>query len=277
MRTPSPYSSRMRCSSSLVSCSMRLRPSVWAYCRFDRPMTSRMAASAPARTFSSGLRTSKAYLKTSLICHSTANSMSTMFSSPVSIRFSVEVGRGPRRVGRRAVRLAAARADHDAALVLHVDHDHVADRAGQVVVQAGLDRLAVGLAEHELDRLLVGLHAEEAGDQPDHQAEPARPARRPCSEPKPPGMRFFSRSWPLRMTSSMSGGRREPNGHRRRRDCRRRHRPMARRRRRRHRRRRHRRRPRGRRYCCSTPSFTSGPPAACSGLSALISGRAAYM
>src|SRR4029453_9235309 len=25
-------------------------------------------------------------------------------------------------------------------------------------------------------------------------------------------MRFFSRSWPLRMTSSMSGGRREPNG-----------------------------------------------------------------
>src|SRR5829696_7048982 len=25
-------------------------------------------------------------------------------------------------------------------------------------------------------------------------------------------MRFFSRSWPLRMTSSMSGGRRDPNG-----------------------------------------------------------------
>jgi hypothetical protein len=35
-------------------------------------------------------------------------------------------------------------------------------------MQAGLDRLAVGLAEHELDRLLVGLHAEEARDQPDH-------------------------------------------------------------------------------------------------------------
>src|SRR4029450_1981561 len=31
--------------------------------------------------------------------------------------------------------------------------------------------LAVGLAQQRLDRLLVGLHAEEAGDQPDHQAE----------------------------------------------------------------------------------------------------------
>jgi hypothetical protein len=35
-------------------------------------------------------------------------------------------------------------------------------------VQAGLDRLAVGLAEHELDRLLVGLDPEEAGGEPDH-------------------------------------------------------------------------------------------------------------
>src|SRR5262245_4394403 len=34
----------------------------------------------------------------------------------------------------------------------------------------------------------------------------------PLNELKPPGMRFFNRSWPLRMTSSMSGGRREPNG-----------------------------------------------------------------
>src|SRR5471030_1980377 len=33
----------------------------------------------------------------------------------------------------------------------------------------------------------------------------------PLIEPRPPGMRFLRRSWPLRMTSSMSGGRR-PNG-----------------------------------------------------------------
>src|SRR5215216_6292670 len=35
---------------------------------------------------------------------------------------------------------------------------------------------------------------------------------RPLNEPSPPGIRLRSRSWPLRMTSSMSGGRREPNG-----------------------------------------------------------------
>src|SRR5471030_3280203 len=35
---------------------------------------------------------------------------------------------------------------------------------------------------------------------------------RPLNEPKPPGSRLRKRSWPLRMTSSMSGGRREPNG-----------------------------------------------------------------
>jgi hypothetical protein len=70
-------------------------------------------------------------------------------------------------VGRDAI-LAGTGADHGAALVLDVDHDDVTDRTGQVVVQAGLDRLAIGLAEHQLDRLLVGLHAEEPGDQPDH-------------------------------------------------------------------------------------------------------------
>src|SRR5947209_8704939 len=37
-------------------------------------------------------------------------------------------------------------------------------------------------------------------------------SRMPLNEPKPPGMRLRSRSWPLRMTSSMSGGRRDPNG-----------------------------------------------------------------
>ena len=66
-------------------------------------------------------------------------------------------------------RRVATRAEHDAALVLNVDHHHVADRGGQIVVQAGLDRLPIGLAEDELDRLLVGLDAEEAGGQPDHQ------------------------------------------------------------------------------------------------------------
>src|SRR5262249_24437465 len=73
------------------------------------------------------------------------------------------------RIGRRAI-LARTRADHGAALVLHVDDDDAADRARQVVVQAGLDRLAVGLAEHQLDGLLIGFYAEEAGDQPDHNA-----------------------------------------------------------------------------------------------------------
>src|SRR5689334_9066656 len=34
----------------------------------------------------------------------------------------------------------------------------------------------------------------------------------PLNEPKPPGIRLRRRSWPRRMTSSMSGGRREPNG-----------------------------------------------------------------
>src|SRR5258707_13411016 len=37
-------------------------------------------------------------------------------------------------------------------------------------------------------------------------------SRTPLNDPKPPGMRLRSRSWPLRMTSSMSGGRRDPNG-----------------------------------------------------------------
>ena len=79
-------------------------------------------------------------------------------------------------------------------------------------MQAGLDRLAIGLAEHELDRLLVGLHAEEAGDQPDHDARPAQSARCPCTSRSRPASGCCSRSWPLRMTSSISGGRREPNG-----------------------------------------------------------------
>src|SRR5438445_24651 len=58
MRTPEWYSSRIFCISSLVSCSILVRPSVWAYWKFDLPMTSRMAASAPLPTLSSPLRRS---------------------------------------------------------------------------------------------------------------------------------------------------------------------------------------------------------------------------
>ena len=60
--------------------------------------------------------------------------MSTMFSSPVSIRFRTksDADRGHKMdVGPV---LAGARTDHRPPLVLNIDHDDIADRARQIVM-----------------------------------------------------------------------------------------------------------------------------------------------
>ena len=79
--------------SSAASICALPRPLVRIACSAVLPATSRIALSATAFTASSGSRRLNRYFFASAIRQVTLNSMSTMFSSPVSIRLSS--GRSP--------------------------------------------------------------------------------------------------------------------------------------------------------------------------------------
>ena len=106
-----------------------------AYCRFDWPMTSRIAASAAGAHGLLALRTSKAYLNDVLDLpqHGELDVDDVLVAGQHQV-----LGRGRARAAAVAGPVGTVRADHGAPLVLHVDHDDVADRRRQIVVQAGL-------------------------------------------------------------------------------------------------------------------------------------------
>src|SRR5215207_9861292 len=134
-------------SEEMLPCSVVSTAWIWR-----RPMTSRMALSATALIVPSGfcrLKT-KSWARAGLTLHCTSKSMSTMFSSPVSIRLSSRTSR-PRPCAPGA----------------HVGLQHLADRVRQVVAQALAGRAGVAAEDH-VDADLVRPHGVEAGREPEH-------------------------------------------------------------------------------------------------------------
>ena len=135
---------------------------------FDWPTISRMALSATSFTVVSGFWMLKRYFAASWMCQNTTKLMSTMFSSPLSIRtLFAHVGHDTGVATRSRAR---THADLDEILPGHFGQAYLVDGIWHAVMQSGRF-LSNRFAEAHDDAELIGVHAKGEGIKTDNGYE----------------------------------------------------------------------------------------------------------